>query len=367
MTTRERVRRHHQTLISLKRRDQEAVTPPLPESPTPSQVEVQDDVIRMSEEEGEGEEESEVLLALSESSPSSTGLDLADPESEKEQEVMSRASEAEEEESVLQPQEQQQDSEELFAQDYLLRVCDAVQVRPGLSEQLLQILDQFSADPLAAPELLFGGLSGVLQPWPQLLKDFAAFLTPGQARRCGLLVEQQLFERSRQFLRQLGRSLGEGSVLHQQVVSVLQGSSTPSPEDMHKISSLLKHHPHLQEDFWEFFQQLHARSANQLTRDRQEEEESERPLCAKNVLMTSSGEKVVMWTREADRTILTACQQGGANHKTFRRVSAQLGNKTAQQVSFRFHELMNLFHSTSQTSTSCLESQPISMQEAVLD
>lgn len=35
---------------------------------------------------------------------------------------------------------------------------------------------------------------------------------------------------------------------------------------------------------------------------------------------------------EADRTILTACQQRGANRKTFRHVSAQLGNKTAQQV-----------------------------------
>lgn len=405
-TTRERVRQHHQTLTSLRRRrsDEEAPTPPPPVSPTSSQVEVQDDVIRMSED---GEEESDVLLALSESSPSSTGLDLTDPESEKEQEVTSGVSE-EEEESVLhsqdqdqdqepdqeQDQEQDQDSEEVFAQDYLLRVCDAVQVCPGLSEQLLQILDQFSADPLAAPELLFGSLSGMLQPWPQLLKDFAAFLTPGQARRCGLLVEQQLFERSREFLRQLGRSLGEGSVLHQQVVSVLQGSSAPSPEDMDKISSLLRRHPHLQEDFWEFFQQLHARSALVVTgpettkmdhaalnppdgprteesksgSDRQEEEESERPLCAQNVLMTSSGEKVVMWTREADRAILTACQQGGANHTTFRRVSAQLGNKTAQQVNFRFHELMNLFRSTSQTSTSCSsESQPISTQEAALD
>lgn len=35
---------------------------------------------------------------------------------------------------------------------------------------------------------------------------------------------------------------------------------------------------------------------------------------------------------EADRAILTACQQRGANRKTFRHVSAQLGNKTAQQV-----------------------------------
>lgn len=35
---------------------------------------------------------------------------------------------------------------------------------------------------------------------------------------------------------------------------------------------------------------------------------------------------------DADRAILTACQQRGANRKTFRHISAQLGNKTAQQV-----------------------------------
>lgn len=36
--------------------------------------------------------------------------------------------------------------------------------------------------------------------------------------------------------------------------------------------------------------------------------------------------------RAADRTILTACQQRGTSWETFRLVSAQLGNKTAQQV-----------------------------------
>lgn len=146
-----------------------------------------------------------------------------------------------------------------------MQVCDAVQVSPDLSEQLLQVLDQFSAaGPLeasGAPEVLYARLSCVLRPWPQLLRDFAAFLSPGQARRCGLvrditltslryrlnrlnsssvvflcqLLEQQLFERSRRFLRRLGRSLGEDSSLYQQVVSVLQGSSAPPPEDMDKV------------------------------------------------------------------------------------------------------------------------------------
>ncbi|XP_027142386.1 GON-4-like protein isoform X2 [Larimichthys crocea] len=380
MTTRERITRHYQTLTSLRRREE---LPP-PGGSAPSQVVLQerDDVIRMSdeekraEEEEEEEEESEVLLALSESSASSTGSvavddNLADPEeaeSETEQEVTSR-----------------EEDEELFAQDYLLRVCDVVQVCPGLLDQLLQVLDGFCG----SVEVLYDGLSSVLQPWPQLLRDFAAFLNRDQARRCGLLMEQQLFERSRQFLRRLGRSLGEGTTLYQQVVSALQRSSTPPPEDMDKISSALTNHPDLQEEFWDFFQQRHAQPSPIATSstetdhmsqnppenkgvdretgsDREEEEESVRAVRARNISMTSRGGKVVIWTREADRAILTACQQRGANQNTFRRVSAQLGDKTAQQVSRRFHDLMNLFHAACQESTSC-SSEPISTQEAAVD
>lgn len=55
------------------------------------------------------------------------------------------------------------------------------------------------------------------------------------------LPEQQLFQRSRWFLWRLGRSLGEDSTLYHQVVSVLQGSSAPTPEDMDKVEDdLLK-------------------------------------------------------------------------------------------------------------------------------
>ncbi|XP_042291737.1 GON-4-like protein [Thunnus maccoyii] len=421
--------------------EEEALTPPpIPEGPAPSQVELQqgDDVINVGgeedddvKEEEDEEEESDVLLALSESSSSvAPDDDLPDPEeaeSDSEQEVTltpQRAAAGEEEEdedggmssdesgaSILQLQEKlssegtddddeddQRESEDAaFAQDYLLRVCDAVQVCPGRAEQLLQLLEEFSAaGPPGAPEGLYDRLSCVLRPWPQLLRDFAAFLNQAQARRCGLLLEQQMFEHSRRFLRRLGQSLGEGSALYKQVVSMLQGSSTPPPEHMEQISSLLKCHPDLQQEFSEFFQLLHAQSSPAATSsettemdcvsqntpdrtrktseesetrsDRQEEEESERAVCAKNISMSSNGEKVVIWTREADRAILTACQQRGANRKTFRHVSAQLGNKTAQQVSLRFHDLMNLFHSASQKSTSCSsECQPISRQEAAPD
>ncbi|KAK1876110.1 GON-4-like protein [Dissostichus eleginoides] len=46
----------------------------------------------------------------------------------------------------------------------------------------------------------------------------------------------------------------------QQVVSVLQGSSAPLPEDMEQISSLLGCHGDLHKEFWEFFKQLHGRA-----------------------------------------------------------------------------------------------------------
>ncbi|XP_056264805.1 GON-4-like protein [Pseudoliparis swirei] len=388
MTIRERIRRHHRTLTALRRKSEErngggakrihkeAVTPP--EGHTHFQMEVQegDDVIRTGEE--EEEEESEVLLPLSESSPSSTGSDVGinpeEAEPERKQEVTSTASTTENDDEEA---PHRTEDEEAFAEDYLLRMCDAVQVCPGILEQLLQVLDRCSSSSSSSSssaERLFGALSRVLRPWPQLLRDFAAFLNRRQARHCGLLTEQRLFERSRRFLRRLGRSLGEDTSLFQQVVSVLQGSPAPPAENLVKVSSLLILHSDLHKEFWDFFQQLHdsetdftTQNASLCARIRQqaaEGAESEPPVGARNISMTSTGEKVVVWTREADRSILTACQQRGANRKTFRQVSAHLGNKTAQQVSLRFSDLMKLFHK----STSCSsEGRPIGSQEAALD
>ncbi|XP_053302865.1 GON-4-like protein [Pleuronectes platessa] len=455
--TAQQIRRHYRTLAGLRRREKhtmngEAVRsnvealapPPPPEGPAPSPVGVEEDDDVNSVNMEEEEEESEFLLALSESSSSAAGSvanleDVADPEeeeSESEQDVTQTLWRAEEDEeeggggggddddddgvkssdesraSVLQLQEkslpeeteeeeeladEDQREDEAFAKDYLNRVCGVLQASPGVSEQLLQLLDQFSAaGPLGAagaPERLYDRLSGLLRPWPQLLRDFAAFLNGEQARSCGLFLEQQLFESSRRFLRRLGQSLGEGSSLYQQVVSVLQGSPTPPPEDMEKILSLLRHHQDLQQLFLQFhsrppptasgseatkadavFQtRPHRKGVDQSTSEvpgtgSEEEEVQERPVCARNFSTTSTGEKVVVWTREADRAILTACQQRGANRKTFRQVSAQLGNKTAQQVSLRFQDLMNLFQSSSQKSTPCpSEGQPIRRQEPAPD
>ncbi|KAM4725905.1 GON-4-like protein [Anableps anableps] len=391
----EQIKYHCRTLAGLRKRRSPREDGATAAAQDPAScMEVGDDDDVTTEE--ELEEEGDVLLVLSESSPSAAGSishddDLPDQtESEPERKVALAPSEAavdDEDEpvaSVARQQEKlssetedeeddvQRESEDVvFAQDYLHRVCEAVQVHPGLSEQLLQVLDEFSASgPSGAPEVLYSRLGCLLQPWPQLLKDFAAFLNPRQARRCGLLLEQRLFERSRRFLRRMGRSLGESSLLYQQVVSVLQGSSAPSSEDVDKVSSLLRKHPDLQDEVQEIFQQLHTCSqstvdpASQnpsnrkgepigaLVESDEDDEGEQQAVCAKNITVSSNGEKVVVWTREADRAILTACQQRGATTKTFRQVSALLGNKTVKQVRLRFQDLMKLFLSASQKCSS---------------
>lgn len=373
-----------------------ATLPPTPEASSSIQL-LADHVTRVEEEEEEKEEEGDILLALSESSSSATGsdndLEEAEADRKQEQTLPSReedggTSSDESRASVIQLLKEaesadsdgdDQSEDVAFAQDYLHRVCDAIQVSTGLPEQLLQVLDDFSAaGPLEAPEVLYHKLSSILQPWPQLLRDFAAFLNCRHAQRCGLLLEQQLFERSRRFLRRLRRSLGESSALYQQVVSVLQGSPTPSPEDMDQLSSLLRLHPLLQQEVCDFFSQLHAPSLHKATsadtdcishnppdrnivdsqtaNDREERVEP-RVAGAKNNKMEVNGGELVTWTRDTDRLILTTCQQRGANQSTFRQVSAQLGNRTVQQVRLRFKNLMKLFHSTHK-STCSSENRP---------
>lgn len=82
------------------------------------------------------------------------------------------------------------------------------------------------------------------------------------------------------------------------------------------------------------------------------------PVCAKNISLTASGEKVILWTREADRVILTTCQQEGANQNTFQAISALLGNKTSNEVSRRFRDLMHLFRMAARQTNSEDEAPP---------
>ncbi|XP_016380110.1 GON-4-like protein [Sinocyclocheilus rhinocerous] len=459
-----------------------------------------------------------------------------------------------------------------FAQAYLNRVREALQDIPGKVEEFLGLLYEFDqAGHSHSVVELFSQLKLLLKDWPELLKDFAAFLLPEQALECGLFEEQQAFERSRRFLRQLEISFGENPFHYQKIVRALQSGSPLSPAGIEELkaqmATLLKGHTHLQGEFWMFFDEMrppparpgqfeeavwpedvgtgtdgeagvslasrggvwggfeevtlpdleedeeshkirqirsrrrkemhthgnykdcdwpekdcscpchdsshdakhrrHKRkgclscNSNKATNgskvlksrdsafpsadaqsERGEEKEEERgqgedgeaekevkdetgsgansphdegdgpvwegeerppspvleeqkiqnkeddkkneeemhhttaqkhsrdeddsgesgerdatqqstlspvldtPVCAKNISLTPSGERVILWTREADRVILTACQQQGANQSTFQAVSEQLGNKTASEVSRRFRDLMRLFHTS---------------------
>lgn len=83
----------------------------------------------------------------------------------------------------------------------------------------------------------------------------------------------------------------------------------------------------------------------------QQPKTTEATVCANNSKVSSTGEKVVLWTREADRVILTMCQERGAQPQTFSVISQQLGNKTPSEVSHRFRELMRLFHTACEASS----------------
>ncbi|XP_032826176.2 GON-4-like protein [Petromyzon marinus] len=79
-------------------------------------------------------------------------------------------------------------------------------------------------------------------------------------------------------------------------------------------------------------------------------------VCAKNSTVSSTGELVVLWTREADKIILTTCQEKGANGATFTEVAKLLGNKSSQEVSRRFRELVRLFHTAAAAVSPCQHS-----------
>ncbi|XP_065154232.1 GON-4-like protein isoform X2 [Paramisgurnus dabryanus] len=478
-------------------------------------------------------------------------------------------------EQILDNDPMRESKDMAFAQAYLNRVREALQDVPGKVEEFLGLLyefDEAGGDGQSVVEL-FSQLKPLLRDWPDLLKDFAAFLLPEQALECGLFEEQQAFDRSRRFLRQLEISFGENPSHYQKIVRALQSGPALSPAGIEELkaqmATLLKGHTHLQGEFWMFFDEMRppaarpgqfeeavwpedvatgadgegglsvgcgggvwggfeevtlpdleedeeshkirvisnrskgrkemrthgnykdcewpekdcpcpchdsshdtkhrrhkrkgclrchsnkATNSSKVLKSRDsafpsadtqserggEEKEEERgpgeegeaekevkdesgngassphldedvtvcegdeiipspipeplkkpneeddenqeehlhttpqrqssdedvsaetgereytqqstlspalesPVCAKNISLTASGERVILWTREADRVILTACQQQGANDSTFHAVSEQLGNKTAIEVSSRFRDLMRLFHTS---------------------
>uniref|UniRef100_A0A3B1J072 Uncharacterized protein n=1 Tax=Astyanax mexicanus TaxID=7994 RepID=A0A3B1J072_ASTMX len=90
----------------------------------------------------------------------------------------------------------QKDSKDVaFAQAYLEKACEVLQVVPGKVEEFLGVLYEFERDPEGRTSVeLFKRLKPVLKDWPELLSDFAAFLHPEQANECGLVRECQIWE-----------------------------------------------------------------------------------------------------------------------------------------------------------------------------
>ncbi|XP_072249539.1 GON-4-like protein isoform X3 [Leuresthes tenuis] len=148
-----------------------------------------------------------------------------------------------------------------FAQSYLNRVREALQDTPGQVEEFVSLLNRFEqVGDGQQVTLLFRKLHCILGNRTDLLRDFAAFLHPEQALQCGLFEEQQAFERSRRFLRQLEISFGDNPSHYQKIIKVLQTGLDLSPNSIHELkaqmAALLKGHTHLQTEFWVFFDEL---------------------------------------------------------------------------------------------------------------
>ncbi|XP_058516387.1 GON-4-like protein isoform X4 [Ochotona princeps] len=148
-----------------------------------------------------------------------------------------------------------------FAQAYLTRVREALQHFPGKYEDFLQVIYEFETNTQRQTAVdLYKSLQLLLQDWPQLLRDFAAFLLPEQALACGLFEEQQAFEKSRKFLRQLEICFAENPSHHQKIIKVLQGCADCLPQEIAELKTqmwqLLKGHDHLQDEFSIFFDHL---------------------------------------------------------------------------------------------------------------
>ncbi|KAL2080489.1 hypothetical protein ACEWY4_024282 [Coilia grayii] len=146
------------------------------------------------------------------------------------------------EDAVLDDDPRKETKDVAFAQAYLQKVCGVLQVVPGKVEEFLGVLNAFEREPGGRTAVeLYHRLRPLLQHCPELLQDFAAFLHPDQAHQCGLLAEQQAFERSQRFLRQLELSFGESSALYRKVVRILRGGTSHSSITEVKRGSLFSH------------------------------------------------------------------------------------------------------------------------------
>ncbi|KAM5293665.1 GON-4-like protein isoform 3-T7 [Glossophaga mutica] len=164
-------------------------------------------------------------------------------------------------ENILERDPLREQKDLAFAQAYLTRVREALQHIPGKYEDFLQVIYEFESSTQRQTAVdLYKSLQMLLQDWPQLLKDFAAFLLPEQALACGLFEEQQAFEKSRKFLRQLEICFAENPSHHQKIIKVLQSCADCLPQEIAELKTqmwhLLKGHDHLQDEFSIFFDHL---------------------------------------------------------------------------------------------------------------
>ncbi|XP_069032570.1 GON-4-like protein [Embiotoca jacksoni] len=164
-------------------------------------------------------------------------------------------------ENILDNDPHRESKDVAFAQSYLNRVREVLQDVPGQVEEFVSLLNDFEqVGDGQEVILLFRKLRCILGNRIDLLRDFAAFLRPEQALQCGLFEEQQAFERSRRFLRQLEISFGDNPSHYQKIIKALQTGPDLSPTSIQELkaqmSSLLKGHTHLQAEFWVFFDEL---------------------------------------------------------------------------------------------------------------
>ncbi|XP_063810963.1 GON-4-like protein [Pseudophryne corroboree] len=224
-----------------------------------------------------------------------------------------------------------------FAQSYLSRVREALQSVPGTYEEFLNLIYEFETrrDKRTAVEL-YESLRQLLHDWPQLLKDFAAFLLPEQALECGLFEEQQAFDKSRRFLRQLEICFLENPAQHQKIIKLLQSCAECPLQEIGKLKTqmwqLLRGHIHLQEEFSLFFDQLRPPAS------RMEDFE----------VMNWTEEKEYKFDGFEEVTLPDVEEEEEQNKRHKRRKESGPGQ---DKVSQRFRELINLFQTGGVTSS----------------
>ncbi|XP_053330311.1 GON-4-like protein [Spea bombifrons] len=164
-------------------------------------------------------------------------------------------------ENILLKDPMREQKDMAFAQEYLNRVREALRFVPGKYEQFLHLIYQFESSRNTKTAVdLYENLREILGDWPQLLRDFAAFLLPEQALECGLFQEQQAFDKSRKFLRQLEICFLENPPHYQKIIKLLQSCVERPLQEINKLKAqmwrLLKGHNNLQDEFSLFFDQL---------------------------------------------------------------------------------------------------------------